>query len=51
MRVRLYEMIGPVYRSSLHHAEKHPAIGADLDRTRRELTDQFERQFAPSWPP
>lgn len=47
MRVRLFEFIGPVYRSTLHHETQHASIREDLDRSRREFTAQFERQFAP----
>ena len=47
MRVRLFEFIGPVYRSTLHHEPQHASIREDLNRSRREFTEQFERQFAP----
>lgn len=47
MRVRLFESIGPVYRSTLHHEPRHASIREDLDRARRELSRQFEHQFAP----
>ncbi len=47
MRVRLYEHVGPGFRAGRLHAPRSDQIRDDLARTRRTLTDQFERQFRP----
>ena len=47
MRVRLYDQVGPSYRAGRLHAPRSVRIREDLERTRRTLTDQFERQFRP----
>ncbi len=46
MRVRLYEHVGPGFRAGRLHAPQSVPIRDDLERTRRTLTEQFERQFA-----
>ena len=45
MRIRLYERVGPGFRAGRLHAPQSVEIRDDLERTRRTLTDQFERQF------
>ncbi len=47
MRVRLYDRVGPSYRAGRLHAPRSVRIREDLERTRRTLTEQFERQFRP----
>lgn len=47
MRVRLYDRVGPSYRAGRLHAPSSVRIRDDLERTRRTLTEQFERQFRP----
>ena len=47
MRVRLYDRVGPSYRAGRLHAPRSVRIRDDLERTRRTLTGQFERQFRP----
>ncbi len=47
MRVRLYERVGPTYRATLHHEAHNARLRENLYRTRQQLSDQFERQFAP----
>jgi hypothetical protein len=39
--------VGPSYRAGRLHAPRSVRIREDLERTRRTLTDQFERQFRP----
>lgn len=47
MRVLLYERVGPSYRATLHHEAGNARIRENLDTTRQQLSEQFERQFAP----
>ena len=47
MRVRLYEHMGNTYRAGRLHAPHSVRIREKLERSRRGLTDQFERQFRP----
>lgn len=47
MRLRLYDMIGPVYRATLAHAHRLPRISDQLATGRDDLREQFELQFAP----
>jgi len=47
MRLRLYELIGAVYRATVHNAPRHETIQIELTKTRRELREQFELQFSP----
>ncbi len=45
-RLRLHDIVGPVYRATLANAARHPRIRDELAKTRNELRGQFERQFA-----
>lgn len=47
MRLRLYEHVGHGYRAGRVWAPHSVRIRDDIARTRRALTDQFERQFRP----
>ncbi len=46
MRLRLYNTSGPGYRATAANAARHPRIADELSRTRTELREQFELQFA-----
>lgn len=47
MRLRLFDVIGPMYRATVVNAARLPRIQHELRRTRDDLRDQFARQFAP----
>ncbi len=47
MRVRMFDDVGSSFRAAQHHAPRYLRIRDDLARTRRVLTEQFERQFQP----
>lgn len=47
MRLRLHDGAGPVFRATVVHASRHPAIREELTRSRNRLREQFESQFAP----
>lgn len=47
VRMRLYERHGAGFRAARHHAETAPRLADALNRSRRFLRDQTERQFAP----
>ncbi len=47
VRVRLYERHGAGFRAARHHAETAPQLADALNRSRRFLREQTERQFAP----
>ncbi|MEM9135539.1 MAG: TetR/AcrR family transcriptional regulator [Actinomycetota bacterium] len=47
MRLRLYDLVGPVFRATVVNAARHATIRDELARTRTRLREQFERQFAP----
>ncbi len=46
-RVRLYETVGPVYRATVANAARHQRIRDERAKTRNQLREQFELQFAP----
>ncbi len=47
MRMRLIEVVGPIYRATVANAARLPAIRDELARTRNLFREQFELQFAP----
>lgn len=47
MRLRLHEVVGPVYRATAANAARLPRIRDEQEKTRKEFRDQFELQFAP----
>jgi AcrR family transcriptional regulator len=47
MRVRLYEVNGPMYRATVHNAASNSRVRDEMHRNRSLLHAQFEAQFAP----
>ena len=47
MRVRGYEVVGSVYRATVHNAGRHQRVRDDLAGSRRRMREQFDRQFEP----
>lgn len=47
MRLRLYDVIGPVYRATAANAARLPRIRDEQVKTAQGFRDQFELQFAP----
>ena len=46
MRLRLYEAFGPGFRATTANAAKLPQIRDEQAKTRNDMRDQFEKQFA-----
>ncbi|MCP4436468.1 MAG: TetR/AcrR family transcriptional regulator [Actinomycetia bacterium] len=47
MRIRGYEVVGAVYRASVHNAGRHQRVRDDLAMNRRRMREQFDKQFKP----
>lgn len=47
MRMRVYALIGPMYRATVANAAQLDRVSNELARTRNDFSDQFEQQFAP----
>lgn len=47
MRLRLHEVVGPMYRATVANAARLPRIRDELTMNRHDLRAQFELQFAP----
>ncbi len=47
MRVRLHDVIGPMYQATIHNAATHPRVREELTDNRHRFREQFELQFAP----
>ncbi len=46
-RLRLHDAIADAYRATVHNAPLYPRVRDERARTRLDLREQFERQFAP----
>jgi len=51
MRMDLYAVAAPVFRATVHTAGTNEKVREGLDAARREMREQFERQFAPELEP
>ena len=47
MRLRVHEVVGPVFRATLANASRHPRVSAEREKNRNSMRQQFELQFAP----
>lgn len=47
MRVKLHDVVAPVFRATVANAARHPRVEETRARNRAQMREQFELQFAP----